>query len=83
MVEVSCFSTTTADAIYTAKPCRAACDVQFYSCTTTSVHDHSTTAPTTVRKPQLTRPTALPLTLHYDQMCHKHGKFDDDDDDAR
>jgi len=26
MVEVSCFSTTTADAINTAKPCRAACD---------------------------------------------------------
>jgi len=27
VVEVSCFSTTTADAINTAKPCRAACDV--------------------------------------------------------
>jgi len=27
MVEVSCFSTTTADAINTAKPCRAACDI--------------------------------------------------------
>jgi len=27
MVEVSCFSTTTADAINTAKPCRAACDL--------------------------------------------------------
>jgi len=26
MVEVSCFSTTTADAINTAKPYRAACD---------------------------------------------------------
>jgi len=26
MVELSCFSTTTADAINTAKPCRAACD---------------------------------------------------------
>jgi len=26
MVEVSCFSTTTADTINTAKPCRAACD---------------------------------------------------------
>jgi len=26
MVEASCFSTTTADAINTAKPCRAACD---------------------------------------------------------
>jgi len=26
MVEVSCFSTTTADAINTAKPCQAACD---------------------------------------------------------
>jgi len=26
-VEVSCFSTTTADAINTAKPCRAACDM--------------------------------------------------------
>jgi len=28
MVEVSCFSTTTADAINTAKPCRAACDTR-------------------------------------------------------
>jgi len=26
MVEVSCYSTATADAINTAKPCRAACD---------------------------------------------------------
>jgi len=26
LAEVSCFSTTTADAINTAKPCRAACD---------------------------------------------------------
>jgi len=26
MVEVSCFSTATADAINTAKPCRVACD---------------------------------------------------------
>jgi len=29
-VEVSCFSTTTADAINTAKPCRAACDQDNY-----------------------------------------------------
>jgi len=28
-VEVSCFSTTTADAINTARPCRAACDPAF------------------------------------------------------
>jgi len=30
MVEVSCFSTTEADAINTAKPCRAACDRELY-----------------------------------------------------
>jgi len=32
MVEVSCFSTTTADAINTAKPCRAAGDYTAWMC---------------------------------------------------
>jgi len=70
-VEVSCFSTTTADAINTAKPCRAACDLQPSTYVRCSVHcinrsTSYTTFPYFLRRQSCSVPCKRPLACHAD-----------------